>query len=455
MSYLGVPPFGQTVRTVTEVTTQQDQVTFYPTGGYIPGYLDVDLDGSGLGSQDFTATDGLSVVLAQKAGAGSLFKSTAYWPVALADTMRRAEINGIVGAGGWAMRNRLINGDMRIDQRNAGASFVATIGGSNYLVDRFLIYDGSGGSHFTVQQNKGGVTPPAGFANYLGIATTSAVSAAAGNNFTLNQYIEGYNVADLNWGSSNAQPVTLSFWVQSSLTGTFAGLLQEDGGTAFYVYTYTISQANTWTFISVTIPGATIGTWNKTNSRGINVRWDLGMGSNFNTASPNAWSSSSGYTVSGAQKVVGTLNATFYITGVQLEKGSYATPFDFRSYGTELALCQRYFCKSFEPGVAPADGASGGVYSNLAAYTATNGYVGGVYTYPVQMRGTPSVVFYTNVSGAGPNKWNWFNGSWNTSAVQLNVSSSTCMSCVLTGMSGLTTYSAYLAAGHFTASSEL
>ena len=378
MSYLGVPPFGQTVRTVTEVTAQQDQVTFYPTGGYIPGYIDIDTNGSGLGSADFTATDGVSVTLAVKCGAGDLFKSIAYWPVALQDTMRRAEINGIVGAGGWAMRNRLINGDMRIDQRNAGAA-ITNGAGSTYFVDRWLMYDGSGGSHFSVGQNKNGVASlsATGFANYLGFQTTSAVSASAANNFTLNQYIEGYNVADLQWGTVNAKPATLSFWVQSSLTGTFAGVIQEDGGTAFYVYTYTINQANTWEFKTINIPAATIGTWSTTNGRGINARWDMGMGSNFN-GTAGAWSASSAYTVAGAQKVVGTLGATFYITGVQFEKGSYATPFDFRPIGTELALCQRYYVNYAGTNWALNPSGNNGQNSNPA------------WTFAVPMRAAPT-----------------------------------------------------------------
>ena len=238
--------------------------------------------------------------------------------------------------------NRIINGAMMIDQRNAGASVVNSAG-STYFIDRWTIYDGSGGSHFTVQRNKDSVTPPAGYTNYLGIQTTTALSAAAGNNLTLTQYIEGFNTSDLGWGAVGAASVTVSFWVRSSLTGTFAGQLQSGNNDATYVFNYTINSANTWEQKTITIAGPTIGMWYAgTNNRSIACRFDLGCGSTF-AGTANTWSASTLLTTSGAVALVGTLNATFYITGVQLEKGSVATPFEFRPYGTELALCQRYY----------------------------------------------------------------------------------------------------------------
>lgn len=334
--------------------------------------------------------------------------------------------DGVTSGGLYGFKNRIINGAMMIDQRNAGAA-VTNGSGSTYFADRWLIYDGSGGSHFSVQQNKGSVTPPAGFKNYLGISTSSAVAASAGNNFTFNQYVEGLNVADLNWGSSNASAVTLSFWVYSSLTGTFAGVLQEDSTTAFYVYTYTISSANTWTKITINVPGPTIGTWDTTNGRGINVRWDLGMGSNFNTASPNAWSASSGYTVSGAQKVVGTLNATFYITGVQLEKGSTATSFDYRPYGTELALCQRYYQQI----------TGNGVTTNYFGYAVAVSTYQAYITVPlaVTMRTSPTVAYTGSVYVSDLNSYDLA-----LTAITTNRSNISFVSAVVTTTSGMTLY---------------
>ena len=235
-------------------------------------------------------------------------------------------------------KNRIINGAMVIDQRNAGASIV---GGNNYGVDRFQTIV-SQSSKYNVQQNAGSITPPAGFTNYLGITSTSAYSVISTDYFAIRQFIEGYNIADLGWGTANAKTVTLSFWVYSSLTGTFGGTLQNSAQTRAYPYSYTISSANTWEYKSITIAGDTTGTWLTTNGQGIGLYFSLGTGSS-NMGTANAWSASSALAPTGSVSVVGTNGATFYITGVQLEKGSTATSFDYRPYGTELALCQRYY----------------------------------------------------------------------------------------------------------------
>jgi hypothetical protein len=239
-------------------------------------------------------------------------------------------------------KNRLINSAMVIDQRNAGASIsAATLGSFGYTVDRWF-FQGSQSAKFSAQQNQGSVTPPAGFTNYLGLTVASAVSVGASDYFFLQQSIEGFNIADLGWGTANAQTVTLSFKVYSSLTGTFGGCIRGGAVAASYPFTYSIPVANTWTTISVTIAGNTGGTWASTNATGLGVAFGLGAGSSF-SGTAGSWSSSNYVTATGATSVVGTNGATFYITGVQLEKGSTATSFDYRPYGTELALCQRYF----------------------------------------------------------------------------------------------------------------
>jgi len=246
-----------------------------------------------------------------------------------------------LGAGNAStLKNRIINGAMVIDQRNAGASVSGT---SNvYTVDRWAVQNNSGSARFNVQQNGGSVTPPVGFVNYLGVTSTGAYSVASSDVIGIQQFIEGYNIADLNWGTVNAKTVTLSFWVRSSLTGTFGGsLIEGNSASAFYPFTYTISSANTWTQVSITIAGPTIGTWATTNSRGIQVLFDMGVGSTYQ-GTAGSWTASSYYAPTGATSVVGTNGATFYITGVQLEVGSSATGFEYRQYGQELALCQRY-----------------------------------------------------------------------------------------------------------------
>lgn len=243
--------------------------------------------------------------------------------------------------GGLGFRNRIINGAMMIDQRNAGAS-VTPSGVETYTVDRFS-YIGTQASKFTFQQNAGAVTPPTGFTNYLGFTVASAVaSPAAGDQFAVYHKIEGLNCSDLAFGSANASSVAVSFWVRSSLTGTFAGGLVNSAGNRSYVFNYTINSANTWEQKTVTIAGDTTGTWLTTNGIGIQLRLDLGSGSNQD-GTASAWQAADKMRTSGSVRVVSTAGATFYITGVQLEKGSTATPFDYRPYGTELALCQRYY----------------------------------------------------------------------------------------------------------------
>jgi len=245
-------------------------------------------------------------------------------------------------ATGFGFKNRIINGAMVIDQRNAGAS-VAITTSDNYITDRFLGIV-SANSKLTGQQNAGTVTPPAGFANYLGmtVAASANVTVGATDTYVIGQQIEGYNMADLAWGTASAATVTLSFWVRSSVTGTFGGSLRNSGATRSYPFTYTISSANTWEQKSVTIAGDTSGTWLTTNGIGIRLLFGLGVGSTY-SGTAGAWAGANYVSATGATKLIETNSATFYITGVQLEKGSTATSFDYRPYSAELQLCQRYY----------------------------------------------------------------------------------------------------------------
>jgi hypothetical protein len=236
------------------------------------------------------------------------------------------------------MKNRIINGAMVIDQRNAGAS---VSGNSVYTLDRWSA-NSSVVNKYTVQQNAGSVTPPVGFTNYLGITSSSAYSVAASDYFFLSQLIEGFNVADLGYGTANAKTVTLSFQVYSSLTGTFGGSFRNSAGSRGYPFSYSIPVANTWTTISITIAGDTTGTWLTTNGIGIECIFGLGVGSNL-SGTAGAWAAGNKISSTGATSVVGTSGATFYITGVQLEVGSSATGFEYRLYNQELSACQRYY----------------------------------------------------------------------------------------------------------------
>lgn len=282
------------------------------------------------------------------------------------------------GSNNTTFRNRIINGAMVIDQRNAGASVTPANG--QYLVDRWS-YSSTQNSKFTAQQNAGSVTPPTGFTNYLGMTVAAAVTVGAGDYFFVGQSIEGFNFADLGWGTANAKTITLSFQVYSSLTGTFGGALTNSAQSRSYPFTYTISSANTWTSISVTIAGDTTGTWiGATNGVGLKVWFGLGVGST-NSGTAGAWAATQYISATGATSVVGTLSATFYITGVQLEAGSTASPFENRSYGVELALCQRY-CMVYS-------GGSGYRLGLGFAFSTTNGIAG--FNLPVTMRSAPSI----------------------------------------------------------------
>jgi hypothetical protein len=306
-----------------------------------------------------------------------------------------AKVNGsdvFNASSNFGFKNRIINGAMVIDQRNAGASVTQTT--SNlYAVDRFII-TGSVASKFTAQQNAGSVTPPAGFTNYLGITSSSAYTVGAGENFNIRYYNEGFNTADLAWGTANAQTITLSFWVRSSLTGTFGGSINNYAFNRSYPYTFTINSANTWEQKTVTIAGDTSGTWTTTNSGSLCIFWNLGCGAT-NSGTAGSWSSNLYVSATGATSVVGTNGATFYITGVQLEKGSTATSFDYRPYGTELQLCQRYY---------QTYGIGNGVGTNTQrCISAANnsGNIIGTWSFIQTMRAAPSATVYGSGTTTG------------------------------------------------------
>jgi len=294
-------------------------------------------------------------------------------------------------------KNRIINGAMVIDQRNAGASVTPSNGA--YTLDRWFAYEAQNASKFSVQQNAGSVTPPAGFTNYLGVTSLSAYSIATNDVYAVGQAIEGFNVADFGWGTANAKTVTLSFWVRSSLTGTFGGVIRSRGDSNSYPFTYTISSAITWEQKSVTITGPTSGTFPTNNSASFEILFGLGVGASLsNTA--GAWSSATTiYGATGGTSVVGTNGATFYLTGVQLEKGSTATSFDYRPYGTELALCQRYLP------AYNAESSSNTPYGTTAQGSTTT-RIWTSFQFPVSTRTAPSGVSISSAShfiGAGQN----------------------------------------------------
>jgi hypothetical protein len=299
-------------------------------------------------------------------------------------------------ASPYVLKNRIINGDMRIDQRNAGAS-VAVNNSAVYTVDRWTAYNSNATSRFTAQQNAGSVTPPTGFKNYLGFTVTSAYTVSGSDEFTTAQRIEGFNTADLAWGTANAQTVTLSFWVRSSLTGNFSVSLRNVSGTRSYPVLYSISSANTWEYKTITVAGETTGTWTTDNSTGLSITFGLGVGSTLSGTS-GTWASSNFSSATGATSVVGTSGATLYITGVQLEIGSSATPFERRLYNQELANCQRYYQKSYSQEVTPGTITNTGSECFYAA--ATGGETSGAVHLVQSMRATVTATPYSTGTGA-------------------------------------------------------
>ena len=265
-----------------------------------------------------------------------------------------------------------------------------------FTLDRYK-YEASQASKFTIQQNAGSVTPPAGFVNYLGLTTASAVSIGTSDYFQVVQIIEGLNIGDLAWGTASAKTVTLSFWVRSSLTGTFGGSLRNSAVNRSYPFSYTISSANTWEQKSITIAGDTSGTWLTTNGIGIRLTFGLGNGSTF-SGTAGSWSGSNFQNATGATSVVGTLNATWYITGAQLEVGSVATPFERRDYGRELMMCQRYYEKSYNISVVPGTVTETGVAYTIEANSSGN--PSSAVFYNVRKRASATITAYSPITGA-------------------------------------------------------
>jgi len=355
--------------------------------------------------------------------------------------------------GYYGFKNRIINGAMVIDQRNAGASITPS-GTSQFSVDRWVNFTTQSGKYSTQQRstdssasNYEAGSAPAGFVNSIKITSLSAYSITSGDEFNILQQIEGYNIADFAWGTASASTVTLSFWVKSSLTGTFGGALQNNAQTRAYPFSFTINAANTWEQKSIIIAGETSGAWVVNNGIGVKVAWGLGVGSTF-SATAGAWATGNYWSSTGATSVVGTNGATFYITGVQLEKGSTATSFDYRPYGTEYQLCQRYFWKALE-GTPSVVMIGTGVVSGATTMRV-------VIPLPVPMRALPTgTITNTVYAYDGANQQVITSGSFGFSSSLALSGDLTCSAGGFTLGRGLVVYAANGTGNNITASAEL
>ena len=314
-----------------------------------------------------------------------------------------ADLGNVYDDGALSNRNLIINGAMQVAQRGTSSSLSS---GAIFLIDRFQTYEGTGGS-LNIEQS---TTAPDDFYYSSKWTVTSAdTSLASGEQAWVRQRIEGNNMAHLGWGTSSAKTVTLSFWVRSSVTGTFAGSFQNSDGNRVYPYTYSISSANTWEHKKVTLTGDTTGTWLKTNGNGCTIYWSFGMATNLQ-GTAGAWAASSARTASGETQLIANNGATFYMTGVQLEVGDTATPFEHRSYGDELTKCQRYY---EEPnGSSRVGDPSSGTYSVQ-------------YNYTVTKRATPTISTTTEGTRAGVSSHGIQSNNLNNCAEQVVVTSST------------------------------
>lgn len=295
------------------------------------------------------------------------------------ETVTTSTSGGILGAGNASiMKNRIINGAMLVSQRY-GTTSTAGIAGNNYYIDQFMVYV-NGGATYTVQQS---ATAPTGFTKSLLFTTSSGTASGSTSRAQIQHNIEGLNCTDLAWGTANAKTVTLSFWVQSSKTGQFGGALQNSAGNGSYPFSYTITSANTWQQISVTVPGPSIGTWPTDNSVCILVMLDLGMGSALQ-GTAGTWANADYRGATGDTSIVATTGATFYVTGIQLEVGPNATGFEYRQYGQEMALCQRYYYKANH---------DGGTAKLGMIYNSTLNRAVVQYDLPAKMRTAPTATY--------------------------------------------------------------
>lgn len=437
--YLGLPVIGSSspgntaFLSSTDLTATAGQTVFASAGSYTPGFVQVFRNGARLGNADFTATNGTTITLANAATAGDLVTIEYYTLTSLTNALpltggtvtgsttfnTGVTINGGLVSGFTGMKNRIINGNMVIDQRNAGASVV--VGSGAFPVDRWFSVEDTDGA-LTAEQVE---DVPAGFVNSVKITTTTADSSLTTTQTAqFMQNIEGFNVSDLGFGSASAQTVTLSFWVKSSLTGTMGGSVRNDSANRSYPFSYTISAANTWEQKSITIAGDTSGTWLTNNGIGLRLVFSLGCGpSRLGTA--GAWNANNNTGPTGEVPVIGTLNATWNITGVQLERGSNATSFEFIDYGRQLIQCQRYlpaFRYNSVGTILPA-------LTQFNSSSTSRGFI----TFPVPTRATVTGMTISSVShfvlqsyaggSSTPNAFTMHQGGMNGAGIDVNFSS--------------------------------
>jgi hypothetical protein len=285
-------------------------------------------------------TGGTAIAIAGDTSGELQLRTNGTTPALTLSTAQNASFAGSVSASNtFGFENRIINGNMRIDQRNAGSPVTVTTGVA-YTLDRWIVEDGCD-AVLSVQQSTDAPNN-SGFVNSLRVTATTADSSIGATQYcVITQIIEGFNTSDLMWGTGNAKTVTASFWVKASVAGQYSCTVYNETAARINPQAFTINSANTWEYKTIIITGDTIGTWLTNNGRGIIFNIYIALGSTYLGSA--GWNSSNIYGVTGQANALASTNNTFLLTGVQLEKGTQATSFDFRSIGQELALCQRYY----------------------------------------------------------------------------------------------------------------
>jgi hypothetical protein len=365
-----------------------------------------------------------------------------------------ADLGNAFDDGALSNRNLIINGAMKVAQR--GTSTTGVTSGVTYVADRMPFSLSSLGTWTLTQESDG----PDGFANSVKMDCTNAdASPAAADYVFFFHRIEGQDLQQLGYGTSGAQSMVLSFYVKSNKTGNgTVGFFQTDNSFKHQSHQYTINAANTWERKSIIIPSDTSGVINDDNGRGFEIEWALNSGSNFSAGTlQSTWTALNNTNRNPSNLGIGGSTSDYWqITGIQLEVGDTATPFEHRSYGDELAKCQRYYEKSFPQGTAPAGGLTPLIDRRTAVAYGTT-YFGLVENFMTPKRATPTVVLYrdSNAGTSNSGTINWYSGSsWSEQAVYSTTAQETGFKADV-GPGGLTSGRAYLAGYQFTAEAEL
>ena len=400
--------------------------SFAVTGGYTAGMIDVYVNGvKQVNGTDVNVSSGSNVVFTSALANGSIVDVTGYQALSVyngyvfrnGDTMTGTLTvpnlyvnNSVTDTAGYistqpTMRNKIINGDMRIDQRNEGASNTITSDGQSVL-DRWKYRTFSGSGIYSVQRVS---DAPAGFTYSNKITVTTTDTSGGSGGYSIDHRIEGYNLTDLNFGTSDAKTFTVSFWVKSSIAGVYSVSARTYSATGSCVSIYTINSANTWEYKTITFPANTLYTTNTTNGYAILLDFGFAAQTIKTTSTIGAWQAGNYVFYPSQVNLIQTSGATFQITGVQLEKGSVATPFEYRNFQQELAMCQRYYCKTFDIGTAPGnDVTTAGALRGTAVTINASSQIepAATWKFPVSMRATPTITMYApGTSGHTAGQW--------------------------------------------------